>query len=44
MNDSLSLDQLTGSVVLSSRLIFRCFTLMILETGNVLKIIYYQKI
>ena len=34
MNDSLSLDQLAGSVVLSSRLIFRCFTLMMLEIGD----------
>ena len=38
MNDSLSLDQLTGSVVLSSRLIFRCFTLMMLEIGDIWKI------
>ena len=41
-NDSLSLDQFTGSVVLSSRLIFRCFTLMMLEIGDVKKI-HYQK-
>ena len=43
MNDSLSLDQFTGSVELSSRLIFRCFTLMMLEIGDVWKIFHYQK-
>ena len=43
MNDSLSLDQLTGSVVLSSRLIFRCVTLMLLENRDVKKIFHYQK-
>ena len=44
MNDSLSLDQFTGSVVLSSRLIFWCFTLMMLEIGDIWKIFHYQKI
>ena len=43
MNDSLSVDQLTGSVVLSSRLIVRCFTLTMLETEDVWKIFHDQK-
>ena len=42
MNDSLSLDQFTDSIVLSSRL-ERYFTLMMLEIGDVWKIFHYQK-